>query len=280
MPVTLLSAPPAALSRDELVAISAETPSTFEGIPPLTRHHEPRGVRIRVDPPFESFTGDDIVDGQLFVTEEAVSFYSPSTSSGISLPYPHLTLHAISRQPAPPSASTSAAAPNGNPDAHGGPCVYCQFEESAQMEDDDDGAGTREMWITPESEQAVDAIFAALSLCASLQPSSSTSDPSILSQSQSQSADTDGPGAMFAAMGLDPSSMVYAAADGSLAGPGLAALQAAEADDDGDGDGDAQWEDAEAGEAGDEEQQPQGESSAGRTRSDFVNPGRARGAPY
>ncbi|GAA5895451.1 hypothetical protein JCM8208_005239 [Rhodotorula glutinis] len=280
MPVTLLSAPPAALSRDELLAISAETPSTFEGIPPLTRHHERRGVRIRVDPAFEGFTGDGLVDGQLFVTEEAVSFYSPSTSSGISLPYPHLTLHAISRQPAPPSASTStststAAAPNGGtPDAQGGPCVYCQFEESAQMDDDDDGAGTREMWITPESEQAVEAIFAALSLCASLQPSSSTSDPSILSQSASasRSTDTDGPGAMFAAMGLDPSSMVYAAADGSLAGPGLAALEAAE-------DGDAQWEDAEAleEEGGEEEQ---GESSAGRTRSDFVNPGRARGAPY
>ncbi|GAA5842911.1 hypothetical protein JCM9279_004027 [Rhodotorula babjevae] len=275
MPVTLLSAPPAALSRDELLAISAETPSTFEGIPPLTRHHEPRGVRIRVDPPFDGFTGDSLVDGQLFVTEEAVSFYSPSTSTGISLPYPHLTLHAISRQPAPPAAST-AAAPNGTPDAQGGPCVYCQFEETAEMQDDDDGAGTREMWITPESEHAVEAIFAALSLCASLQPSSSTSDPSILSQSQSAStADTDGPGAMFAAMGLDPSSMVYAAADGSLAGPGLAALQAAEAGAD---DGDAAWEgaDAEEGEGAEE----QGESSAGRTRSDFVNPGRARGAPY
>ena len=123
---------------------------------------------------------------------------------------------------------------------------------------------------------AVEAIFAALSLCASLQPASSTSDPSILSQSQSASAnaDTDGPGAMFAAMGLDPSSMVYAAADGSLAGPGLAALQAAEAG--AEDDGDAQWEDAEASEGA----QEQGESSAGRTRSDFVNPGRARGAPY
>lgn len=71
-------------------------------------------------------------------------------------------------------------------------------------------------------------------------------------------------------MGLDPSSMVYAAADGSLAGPGLAALQADE----------GQWEDAEGEGAGEEAGHAQGESSAGRTRSEFVNEGRARGAPY
>ena len=76
MPVTVLSGPPSALSRDELVAISAETPSTFEGIPPLTRHHEPEGVRVRVDPPFEGFTGDGL-DGQLFVTEECAHSPSP-----------------------------------------------------------------------------------------------------------------------------------------------------------------------------------------------------------
>ncbi|TNY19671.1 regulator of volume decrease after cellular swelling-domain-containing protein [Rhodotorula diobovata] len=271
MPVTVLSGPPSALSRDELVAISAETPSTFEGIPPLTRHHEPEGVRVRVDPPFEGFTGDGL-DGQLFVTEEALSFFSPSSSTGISLPYPHLTLHAISRQPAPPSSSSSSA--NGaDAAAQGGPCIYCQFEESAQMDDDDDGMGTREMWITPRDEASVDAIFAALSLCASLHPpptTTTTTAPSVLSQSAHNSGDADSPSAVFAAMGLDPSSMVYAAADGSLAGPGLAALQADE----------GQWEDAEGEGAGEEAGHAQGESSAGRTRSEFVNEGRARGAPY
>ena len=99
MPVTLLTAPPAALSRDELVAISAETPSTFEGIPPLTRHHEPQGVRIRVDPPFDGFTGDRLVDGQLFVTEECVPLPPP--------PDPHLSLpRADPSAPAGPCPST------------------------------------------------------------------------------------------------------------------------------------------------------------------------------
>ncbi|BGP43704.1 hypothetical protein JCM10449v2_007749 [Rhodotorula kratochvilovae] len=262
MAITLLTAPPAALSRDELLAISAATPSSFEGIPPLTRHHEPQGVRIRVDPPLQGFTGEGL-EGALWVTEEALSFFSPASQSGISLPYPHLTLHAISRQPAPSSSSGGGA--NGATAAEGGACIYCQIEESEDLADDDAGEGSREMWITPSSgEGSVDAIFAALSLCASLHPPTSSSDPSVLSSSAHANA-LSGEAAAFAAMGLDPSSMVYADADGALAGPGAAALLAAE-------EAGGQWEDA----PGEE----QHEASAGRERSAFVNEGRARGAPY
>ena len=62
-------------------------------------------------------------------------------------------------------------------------------------------------------------------------------------------------------MGLDPSSMVYADENGQLAGPGLVLLEEEGAE--------GQWEDVAEG---------QEESSVGRQRSDFVNPGRR--APY
>ncbi|GAA5828110.1 hypothetical protein JCM3770_001260 [Rhodotorula araucariae] len=273
MAITLLTGPPAALSRDELLAISAATPSSFEGIPPLTRHHEAASVRIRVDPPVQGFTGDGL-DGALWVTEEALSFFSPATGTGISLTYPHLTLHAISRQPAPAPASGAA---NGAPQ-EGGACIYCQIDESEDVADDDAGEGSREMWITPSSDASVDAIFAALSLCASLHPPALSSDPSVVSSSAhataSHSLSLSGEAAAFAAMGLDPSSMVYADADGALAGPGAAALLAAE-------EAGGQWADADAdadADAGEGVQQHEG--TAGRERSAFVNEGRARGAPY
>lgn len=68
MTITLLSGPPTALSREELASISTATPSTFEGIAPLTRHHEPNGVTIKVEPAFEGFDGQGL-DGGLWITE-------------------------------------------------------------------------------------------------------------------------------------------------------------------------------------------------------------------
>lgn len=68
MTITLLSGPPTALSREELASISTSTPSTFEGIAPLTRHHEPNGVKLRLEPAFEGFDGQGL-EGGLWITE-------------------------------------------------------------------------------------------------------------------------------------------------------------------------------------------------------------------
>ncbi|GAA5866064.1 hypothetical protein JCM1840_003397 [Sporobolomyces johnsonii] len=255
MAVTLLSAPPPALTPPELQSISASTPATFQGIAPLLRHLE-HDVELRIEPPFEGFEGGT---GSLWVTEEALSFFSPTTTRGISLPYPHITLHATSRTPSP--------------------CIYCQVEESEGLEDDDgEGEGTtREMWIVPKEEGSLDTIFSTLSYCASLHPPAAPSalsggGPSILSESESQSRShsSSGPAALFASMGLDPDSMVFADENGQLAGPGLAFLDAGEGE--GETASEGQWEDVP------EEEGDKDDSSAGRQRSDWVNPGRK--APY
>ncbi|GAA5970251.1 hypothetical protein JCM3765_000973 [Sporobolomyces pararoseus] len=261
MPITLLTSPPPALTPPELQDLSQATPATFEGIAPLLRHFEEE-VEIRVEPAFEGFTGGR---GSVYITEEALSFFSPSSSTGISFPYPHITLHAVSRASSIPPAATTNGTSNGTESTttSNSPCIYCQLEESEQIDESDDGSGTREMWIVPNQEENLEKIFSSLSYCASLHPPTLGSDPSVLSESQS--AEQSSQASLFASMGLDPDSMVYADENGQLAGPGLALLGG-----EGEGGAESQWEDV--------VEEGQEQSSAGRQRSDYVNPGRR--APY
>lgn len=92
----------------------------------------------------------------LLVVYRAVSFFSSSSSTGISFPYPHITLHAISQTTSlPSSSSTNGATTNGNgatETEEAGPCLYCQLEEADEITEDDMGEGMREMWIVPKGE--------------------------------------------------------------------------------------------------------------------------------
>ncbi|GAA6062528.1 hypothetical protein JCM10212_001578 [Sporobolomyces blumeae] len=281
MPITLLTTPPPALTPPELQDLSRSTPASFEGIAPLLRHFE-QDVEVRVEPPFEGFEGGR---GSLYVTEEALSFFSPSSSSGICLPYPNITLHAISRSASippfstpPPSISNGHESTNGRSGGDGAgadgsdqvkSCLYCQLEESETVDEMDEGLGTREMWVVPTEQANLEKLFSSVSYCASLHPPTLSTNPSILSESESAAQHLGSQASMFASMGLDPDSMVYADENGQLAGPGLAMF--GEGAGQGQGE-DGQWEDVED-EAGADE-----ESSAGRQRSDYVNPGRR--APY
>lgn len=68
--------------------------------------------------------------------------FDPSTNTGLSIPYPHITLHAISR--APPSSS-----PDGETTG-GGPCIYCQVDESEGLDpEEDEGGQSWELIIAP-----------------------------------------------------------------------------------------------------------------------------------
>ena len=106
-----------------------------------------------------------------------------------------------------------------------------------------------------------------LSYCASLHPAETDPTPSFMNADTTADGDAESANpqaSLFASMGLDPSSMVFSNPDGSLGGPGLAAMMEQASSE--------QFEDGADGEGE--------ESSAGRQRSDFVNEGRARGAPY
>ncbi|KAM0787322.1 hypothetical protein ACM66B_007095 [Microbotryomycetes sp. NB124-2] len=248
MPITLLSSPPAALDQEALAQASLATPASFEGIAPLLRHKD-TDCTLTCDPPFEGFSG--ATSGHLYVTEDALSFFAPSTSSGISIPYPHITLHAISRAPL---ASTSTTAngdePSSSQSGQGGPCIYCQVDEVVVEHSADEIEGvSRELIIVPKDSSSVDKLFEMISYCASLHPPPHADDPSSL----------------FG--GLDPDSMVYADENGNIVGPGAAT------------NGDEAWQDAdEEDEEGDKEQQGQSSEAGRPIRSDFVNNNRAQ--PY
>lgn len=67
--LTKLTSPPPSLSLEDLNQISASTPSSFEGIPPLLRHFEDN-VEFFVDPPFEGVGGEGAGSlGGLCITE-------------------------------------------------------------------------------------------------------------------------------------------------------------------------------------------------------------------
>ncbi|KAI5481210.1 hypothetical protein MNV49_005645 [Pseudohyphozyma bogoriensis] len=188
MPITLLTSAPPALTAEELAALSTSTPATFEGIAPLLRHREEQ-VTVTVEPAFQGFEGGK---GTLWITEGAVSFLASDSSRGVSIPYPHITLHAISRAPL-----RSGSADNGG----GGPCIYCQVDESdeaAEGAEDDYEDTSREVIIIPSDPSTLDKIFETLSTCAALHPPPSSASSGLFG-------------------GLDPSSMVTAAdfADGS-----------------------------------------------------------------
>ncbi|KAM0754202.1 hypothetical protein T439DRAFT_323077 [Meredithblackwellia eburnea MCA 4105] len=206
--ITILTTSPPVLTSEELNTLSQSTPSTFNDIPPLLRHQQ-EAVTVSIDPPFQDYAGGK---GTLFVTEDSLSFFDSTAQKGIQIPYPHITLHAISRAPISDSSN-------------GGPCIYCQVDEAEESAEEIEGEEfvSREVICVPEDEATLDKIFSTLSACAALHPPPTSADPSSL----------------FG--GLDPSSMVYADADGNVHGPGL------------------------DGEEGDDAEEGQGESSAGRS---------------
>lgn len=170
----ITSAPPA-LSQEELDSLSASTPESFAGIPPLLRHKE-EDVFWTVEPEYQ---GVKQGRGTLWVTEEyaqlelsvksqltrsvyrRLSFLSSASASagesgstGLSIPYENITLHALSRAPLPASSSQTNGHANGNGTTTAtGPCVYCQINEF-ENEDADEYENSWEITIVPSSSES------------------------------------------------------------------------------------------------------------------------------
>lgn len=196
--------------------------------------------------------------------DRSLSFYSHEEAKGISIPFSHISIHAKAKEPL--SGSNDAL-----PCVYCQ--IEDEDPDSLEEDDAADHVTSREMWIWPEDAaagkstlfcglraqsdfgpgvrradllpaSAVDLIFDTLSRCATMGPVYGDEAPAFVSESDYAAAetahDTEGNGsvadpqaARFAAMGLDPASMVYATEDGGVAGPGL------------DGDAEGQWDDVE-----------------------------------
>ncbi|KAH8117764.1 regulator of volume decrease after cellular swelling-domain-containing protein [Phellopilus nigrolimitatus] len=150
----------ACISPDEHRERTAATPASFASIPPVLRHKE-ENVQVVLDPPVAELSEEDLSKGTVYVIESVLAFISSSSGRGFQVEYPFITLHAISR-------------------ADSGPCIYCQLDEPSPQDDIDGEASDvsnelRELKFIPESASSLDALFEALSLCASLHPDPASS---------------------------------------------------------------------------------------------------------
>ncbi|KAJ3183296.1 hypothetical protein HDU85_002322 [Gaertneriomyces sp. JEL0708] len=128
---------------------------------PVVRHFE-TNVTLIFDPPLPS--GLVPGKGDLYVSESQLIWFNPATSTSISIDYPSIVIHAISR--------------NGDSMTEGKPCIYAQLDSPAQVKstDDDEEEATAEFWLIPDNLSSLDAVFQALSDCAALHPDPDAED--------------------------------------------------------------------------------------------------------
>lgn len=204
-PITLLTALPIFSTAEQHAEFQSRTPASGDFTHDPVLHHLEKGARITLEPSVDGFDAVTMSQLDVYVTEGAVSFFEPSSSRGFSVPYPTISLHAISRQPilADPSASAAHPQPSVSSNGHGDaaattterPCVYCQLDENEGADYDnlpeDELAETRELCIFHTDSAAVSIIYAAMSKCASLHPSSDPSSGGPLGLGESGSTEPD-----------------------------------------------------------------------------------------
>ncbi|KAK6437430.1 hypothetical protein LTR95_006372 [Oleoguttula sp. CCFEE 5521] len=169
MAIAAISHAPKAEDFTALSAHQEQTPTTFFASKPVLHFHtsQPASLRIRLEDlnaqaDFKSLAGDNATqDGDnttipnidVWVTSSSLLLYSPSTTQGLSLPYPHITVHALSGSSVLLELSLS--------DPH-----------AASSENDDFQHLT--LHITPVSstapDQSAEALYRAIGDCQELNP--------------------------------------------------------------------------------------------------------------
>ncbi|KAB5531273.1 benzoylformate decarboxylase [Coniochaeta sp. 2T2.1] len=189
MPPTIIRSPPSVSDYVPLSDYQSQTPETFHGGKPVLHYHA-TGVLARVyrsqcdslaffanpsplsfpepsvDNPDEKC--EQVVD--LYINSENFTIYSPKAECGLSLPYPTITLHAISK--------IQNTAVDGGQEF---PSVYLQLELSDGGEDDE-SYDTVELTLIPgpptspssaanePQPEETKKMFEAISECSNLNP--------------------------------------------------------------------------------------------------------------
>ncbi|WOO78429.1 Obg-like ATPase 1 [Vanrija pseudolonga] len=143
---------------------AGHTPASFADIPPVLRWED--DAEVVVESGSWTWGGSEgagagangsgaapRVKGRLYVTEAAVSFLPANGGTGFTLPFPALTLHALT----PASESTPAH-------------LYCQIDEGQVDESEEEYAPLSEMRVFVPSEK-LEGLFSALSACSALHDS-------------------------------------------------------------------------------------------------------------
>ncbi|XP_008551771.1 methylosome subunit pICln [Microplitis demolitor] len=111
----------------------------------------------------------EVGKGTLYITESLLSWVNNTTQQGFSLEYPHISLHAISR----------------DQQVHPRQCLYVMVDAKVDLPDvevvqqnednsgdDDDNSETvmTEMRFAPDNVHNLDAMFQAMNVCQALHP--------------------------------------------------------------------------------------------------------------
>lgn len=151
---TLISSLPVFITKEDHRALVASTPASFGDIPPKLCHKE-TDVSVILDPPLENFPAENGSSGTLYVIERYITFddafprifdiaasylvFMSNSSQGFQIPYPAITLHAVSR-------------------GESGPSIYCQLDDTVDKSESispattDDATEMRELTIVPQNQ--------------------------------------------------------------------------------------------------------------------------------
>ncbi|PMD12892.1 hypothetical protein NA56DRAFT_586495 [Hyaloscypha hepaticicola] len=172
MPPTTIHSAPALDSFTTLADHQSQTPTSFYGAKPVLHYHG-IGVRALISqdqvsklPIFtssregspEAASKIEIVDA--FVSSENLTLFNKTTSTGVSIPYPAISLHAIQRL-ADPANSTN--------EVQG---LYMQLELSDPygVTDEDEPEIVELTLIPATAGEGVKELFEAVSNCSNLHP--------------------------------------------------------------------------------------------------------------
>ncbi|KAE8213067.1 hypothetical protein CF327_g3367 [Tilletia walkeri] len=202
MPLTTITEPPRFVRPDSDEPTERATPGTFVGLPPTLRTLLEGATALLdpglSDPSAQTQTGafpQWKAQGNLYVTNDSLSFLDPTSNKGFSVDFPTISLHAISRSI--PEAIQAIAQASGST-----ACLYCQLDDNAGKDDENDanaayGSGDaegdegmedeneaadddvntlRELWLLPQQPDQLEPLFDMLSYCASLHPSLGTEE--------------------------------------------------------------------------------------------------------
>ncbi|KFG79928.1 FPD1 [Metarhizium anisopliae] len=185
MLATTIRSPPSVDDYTPLSEYQSQTPESFSGGKPVLHFHLkgavasiPRAQRgtlaiFPADSPaaenaVASTNGDTegLVEQKVdvFVNSEHFTIFSEQTESGVSIPYPSISIHAVKQVSAREGAST--------------PAIWMQLEFSDGGADDDD-FNTVELTIVPASSeppQTAQQLYDAIANCSNLHPDPTNED--------------------------------------------------------------------------------------------------------
>ncbi|CAG8956489.1 hypothetical protein HYFRA_00003875 [Hymenoscyphus fraxineus] len=191
MPPSTIHSPPALDSFTSLSDHQTQTPATFFGATPVLHYHA-TGARAlaqrhllsklpiltqdggtngnassNTGTETEGSASDNIVESiDIFASSESLTLFNPATSTGLTIPYPNISLHAIQRLDDPSDATQQLQG------------LYMQLELSdpnAGMGEDEDMDIVELTLIPPplvseSGPSAIQSLFEAVSNCSNLHP--------------------------------------------------------------------------------------------------------------